>query len=319
MSRKTSQRSSNTLCVIGLLVFVVGCGSEYVAVSTDMMPAESFPKSEAIIEEAVVDSLPSAVTKGAVRFATQAADATASDDQPRKTEQAASNRKIIYNTTIGLVVDDYKGFESQLPTLVEQYGGFVASSNTDRRYQDQQSGTWTVRVPASQYSGFLSGISALGFAESRSENAQDVTEEFVDIEARIKNKRTLEGRIVEMLQERSGKLADVLEIERELSRVREEIERMEGRIRYLKDRTSLATITIRCREQKEYQPAAAPTFSSRASSSWNGSVADLSRFAQDMVVGLIAVTPWLLTMILPGLGFVWWIRRRFFRTGGLAV
>ena len=134
-----------------------------------------------------------------------------------------------------------------MPELVNKHGGFVASSDTDRTYNDRQTGTWVIRIPVDSYSAFLRGVSVLGFAESRSENAQDVTEEYVDVEARIKNKSKLEERIITMLEERTGKLSDVLEIERELSRVREEIERMEGRLRFLKDRTSLC-LSGNCRE-----------------------------------------------------------------------
>ena len=209
----------------------------------------------------------------------------------------ALNRKIIYNTDIGLVVQDYKKFENELPALVNAHGGFVASNHTNRRYNDNQSGEWMIRVPVVQYSSFLSGINALGFAETRNETAQDVTEEYVDIEARIKNKRALEGRVLGILEDRSGKLNEILEIERELSRVREEIERMEGRIRFLKERTSLATITIRCREQQEYQPAAAPTLTSRLGQSFSGSIETIQRFVANLMVFVAAVLPWAIVLL----------------------
>ncbi len=209
------------------------------------------------------------------------------------------NRKIVYTSSIGLVVEDYKAFESELPKLVRQHGGFVASSDTDRRYQNNQSGRWVVRIPVDQYSDFLSGVGALGFTESRSENAQDVTEEYVDLEARIENKKKLESRILTMLEERTGKLSEVLEIERELARVREEIERMEGRLRFLKDRTSLATITINCREEKEYEPPDPPTLLSRITASWTGSLTSLGRTGENLLVGTIAVAPWVVVLAIP--------------------
>jgi len=221
------------------------------------------------------------------------------------------NRKIIYNSSIGLVVEDYREFESNFPGLVAQHGGFVANNKTDRQYNDSQHGMWVVRVPVSQYSDFLAGIDGLGFAESRHENAQDVTEEYVDVEARIKNKKVLETRIVKMLEERSGKLTDVLQIERELSRVREEIERMEGRIRYLADQTSLATVTVNCREEKEYVPAAAPTLVSRMTHSWSGSLATMRHVFEEILITLIAMIPWLvlfsgLLLVSVKLARLWW-------------
>ncbi|EMB16759.1 hypothetical protein RE6C_02574 [Rhodopirellula europaea 6C] len=136
----------------------------------------------------------------------------------------------------------------------------------------------------------------MGFAESRTEDAQDVTEEFVDVEARIRNNKKLEERIITMLEERTGKLSDVLEIERELSRVREEIERMEGRLRVLSDRSALATITIQCREEKEYVPPAAPTFSSRIQKSWSQSINAMKQTGENIVIAAIAILPWFLVI-----------------------
>ena len=224
--------------------------------------------------------------------------------------QAAANRKIIYTTTLGLVVEDYRELERMLPPLVAKHGGFVASSETDRRFNNQQSGTWVVRIPTTEYAAFLTGVGSLGFTESRSENAQDVTEEFVDVEARIKTKRKLEERMVTMLEERPGKLSDVLEIERELARVREEIERMEGRMRFLSDRTSLATVTLRCREQKSYQPAEAPTFVSRIQQSWSSSLRSLQITGQNFLIGFVALVPWVLVLGLPLLLLIWRVIKR---------
>lgn len=150
---------------------------------------------------------------------------------------------------------------------------------------------------------------------NRSENAQDVTEEYVDTEVRIANKKKLEARILTMLEERTGKLSDVLDIERELARVREEIERMEGRIRFLKDRTSLATITITCREEKEYTPPAPPSLLSRITLSWTDSLSSLRYTGENFLVGAIAAAPWIVVLAVPLLVIRylikrWWRKRR---------
>ncbi|HWE41226.1 MAG TPA: DUF4349 domain-containing protein, partial [Gemmatimonadaceae bacterium] len=78
--------------------------------------------------------------------------------------------------------------------------------------------------------------------------AEDVGEEFVDVTARMGNARRLEARLVELLATRTGKLEDVLQVERELARVREEIERYEGRIRYLRAQTAMSTMTVNVHE-----------------------------------------------------------------------
>lgn len=270
------------LCVL-LIAASVGCGSGH----------------EAMIASSGTDKTPYASEVADVLQSPERSETTLVTMQSNSTPNAiALNRKLIYNTNIGLVVQDYKKFESKLPALVNAHGGFVASNNTNRSYNNSQSGDWVIRIPVAQYASFLSGVDAIGFAETRTENAQDVTEEYVDIEARIRNKRALELRVLGILGERSGKLSDILEIERELARVREEIERMEGRLRFLKERTSLATVTIRCREQQEYQPAAAPTLGSRLRHAFSGSIGMMQKSVANLLVLVVAILPWLLLLSL---------------------
>jgi hypothetical protein len=290
-----------TLFVTVAALVTLGCANEdYSSISSkyasegesvaDMAPPESVASTA---DTASIDAMEAAAPQ------TVTPDGGDPDPQQGTASDTTLDRKIIYDSTMGLVVDDYAQFESRLPELVTKYGGFIATSDTDRRYRDQQTGTWVVRIPVVHYTDFLSGVSSLGFAESRSENARDVTEEYVDVEARILNKRALETRILSILDERTGKLSDVLEIERELARVREEIERMEGRLRFLKDRTTLATVTITCREQKEYQPAEAPTFASRIRQSWSHSLGSMRATGESVVVGVIAIVPWLVVIMIP--------------------
>lgn len=296
MTVQTKRPAATGLFLISIAILINGCADGYNYRESAMSVKSASDYAET--SEANLAQVPAA--KNGL---TLAATATATVE-----------RKIIYTSTIGLVVDDYKTFETELPKLVLKHGGFVASSDTDRRYQNNQSGRWVVRVPVNEYNDFLSGVSSLGFAESRSENAQDVTEEYVDVEARIKNKKQLETRILEMLAERSGKLADVLEIERELARVREEIERMEGRLRFLQDRTSLATININCREEKEYVPPEPPTLMSRITASWTESLTTLRRTGEHLLIGLIAAAPWLIVLAIPVLIVRFlvkrWLRKR---------
>ena len=194
-------------------------------------------------------------------------------EQPSKVrgEKVSANRKIIYTASMEVVVEQFDGVESKLSALVKKHGGFIASTNLGRLSGEQRSGSWTIRIPVDYYHEFLSAAGDIGVPASRIENASDVTEEFVDVEARIKNKRKLEARILELLDRREDKIQHVIEVERELARVREEIERMEGRMRYLRDKTSLTTITITVREQRDYVPEQAPTFQNKLQRSPTGS------------------------------------------------
>ncbi|WP_182869077.1 DUF4349 domain-containing protein [Stieleria mannarensis] len=211
--------------------------------------------------------------------------------------RSASKRKIIYSAEVELVVEDFAAFERQIPAVISTHGGFAAERQTDRRHGDHRGGTWVIRVPVENYDAFLSGLDALGFARSRSETSDDVTEAYVDLEARISNKHKLEERIVAMLEERPGKLSDLMEIERELSRVREEIERMEGRMRVLADQTSLATVTLRITEEATYQPPAAPTLGDRIAAAWSGSVRSITGLASGLVILAVALAPWTVILL----------------------
>ncbi|MCS7468924.1 DUF4349 domain-containing protein [Stieleria sp. ICT_E10.1] len=212
-------------------------------------------------------------------------------------ERTVSNRKIIYTADVELVVDDFAVFERQISGVISSHGGYAAERSSDRRHGDHRGGTWVIRVPVANYDAFLSGLDSIGFARSRSETSDDVTEAYVDLEARISNKQKLEERILAMLEQRPGKLTDLMEIERELSRVREEIERMEGRMRVLKDQTSLATVTLRVVEEATYQPPAAPTFSDRIAAAWGGSIRSIGQIATGLVIVAVAVIPWAVMLV----------------------
>ncbi len=210
-------------------------------------------------------------------------------------------RKIIYTANVNLVVDNFDGFEEKVRKTVADHGGYVASSNLDRMQGERRSGRWTARIPVERYESFMDAVSKLGVPTSQNQNAQDVTEEFVDLEARIANKKKLEERILELLDRPDDKIQHVIEVERELARVREEIERMEGRLRFLKDQTAMTTVSISAREERDYQPPQAPTLGSRVSTAWTNSLDRAGNFVQNFVVfvvgNVIAMAAWLVGIV----------------------
>lgn len=196
-------------------------------------------------------------------------------------------RKIIYTAELSIVVEQFDDVQSRISKLVEKHGGFISSANLGRMTGERRSGSWTVRIPVKNYHDFLNAVGDIGVPESRNENASDVTEEFVDIGARIENKKKLEARILELLDRPDDKIQHVIEVERELARVREAIERMEGRLRYLTDATSLTTVDINIREERDYIPPQAPTLTSRISNAWSASVINGRRFLENLVVFIV--------------------------------
>ena len=132
--------------------------------------------------------------------------------------------------------------------LAAQVGGFIANSSiTGGRDQIRQA-TFELKIPAGKYDEAVGALERIGKVETVSSSAQDVGEEFVDITARVANARRLEERLISLLANRTGRLDEVLRVERELARIREEIERYEGRLRYLSSRVATSTLTITIHE-----------------------------------------------------------------------
>jgi hypothetical protein len=132
--------------------------------------------------------------------------------------------------------------------LAAQVGGYIANSSMSGGRDQIRQATFELKIPAPKYNDAVESLSTIGKVETVSSNAQDVGEEFVDVTARVNNARRLEERLISLLANRTGKLDEVLRVERELARVREEIERYEGRLRFLTTRVATSTLTITIHE-----------------------------------------------------------------------
>jgi hypothetical protein len=132
--------------------------------------------------------------------------------------------------------------------LAAQVGGFITNSSISGGRDQIRQATFELKIPAQKYDQAADLLSTIGKVETVTSTAQDVGEEFVDVTARVTNSRRLEERLINLLANRTGKLDEVLRVERELARVREEIERYEGRLRYLSARVALSTLTITVHE-----------------------------------------------------------------------
>jgi hypothetical protein len=133
--------------------------------------------------------------------------------------------------------------------LASHVGGYVANSSIAEGSDQTHSATLEIKIPAQRFDDAISGLQPIGHLESVSVSAEDVGEEFVDVTARAVNGHKLEQRLIDILGTRTGKLSDVLAVERELARVREDIERQEGRMRYLRTRAATSTLSVTVHEK----------------------------------------------------------------------
>jgi len=132
--------------------------------------------------------------------------------------------------------------------LAAQFGGYITNSSITGGKDQIRQATLELKIPGQRYDEAVGSLSNIGKVETVTSNAQDVGEEFVDVTARVNNAKRLEDRLISLLANRTGKLDEVLRVERELARVREEIERYEGRLRYLTSRVAMSTLSITVHE-----------------------------------------------------------------------
>lgn len=220
-------------------------------------------------------------------------------------------RKIIQNHNLDVAVEDLEVAEKRLMDLVVTSGGYISRSELGSNPGAKRQGSWTLRVPGNKASDIAAKIVALGEPIRQSSDARDVSEEYYDLEARIKNKKIEEERLIQHLKDSTGKLIDILAVEKELTRVRGEIEQAQGRLNMLANLTSLATIQVSLVEHKNYKPEPAPTFWTKAARTFHQSLEGLFESFAKFTLWVISWAPWLVFWgILIGFGRVIWIVRK---------
>jgi hypothetical protein len=231
------------------------------------------------------------------------------DNQTRPGAGPALQRQIIYDAVVRVIVSDFEGIPQRIEQLVRDAGGFVAHTRIQGQAGTPRRGEWKVRIPLGEYSGFLEATRALGQLQSLSSDSQDVTEQYYDLQSRIRNKQTEESRLLKHLQDSTGKLDEILAVEREVSRVREELERMQGRMRVLQDLTALATVTLHVDEIKNYVPPQTPAFTARVSRAFSDSWDALVVTGKSCIIAGAILLPWIGAVGIP-LAVLIWVRRR---------
>ena len=156
---------------------------------------------------------------------------------------------IIRNGNASVLVDSLELAIARITQMAARLGGFVANTQIQSGHAQVPSATIELKLPSARFEQAGSELAPLGKVEFVNTTAQDVGEEYVDVSARVTNARRLEDRLVELLARRTGKLEEVLAVERELARVREEIERYEGHLRFLRARVAMSTLTVTVHEK----------------------------------------------------------------------
>ncbi|MDB4889621.1 MAG: hypothetical protein JWL61_1476 [Gemmatimonadetes bacterium] len=189
-----------------------------------------------------------AIADNAAPTAAPAREGTATATEDIRFANEAAGAMLIRHGEASLEVTRLDDALAAVRQSASQFGGFVANTSIRNGKEEHPSATIQLRVPSAQFDGLLATLGTVGKVETVTANVQDVGEEYVDMGARATNARRMEARLIEMLATRTGKLADVLTVEQELRRVREEIERYEARIRFLEKHASVSSLDITLHE-----------------------------------------------------------------------
>ena len=296
---------ARTLTLAFLLITLTACeGAEKLSVPSgtdaadEVAPPPPAPAAPAMMDGAVAGQAEEATPPA--RRARAAAPAQTIGSFPGI--GAAGDAMLIRTGTARIGVDSLEIALEQLRRLATQLGGYITNTSVHGGGDVVREAMLELKVPGARFDNAVSALEPIGDLESVNVQAQDVGEEYVDVAARVENARRLEERYLRLLETRTGSLSDVLAVERELARVREEIERLQGRLHYLESRVAMSTLTVLLHEPF-------PLIGSRPGSNV---IADAARQGWRNFVGFIAGFISLLGFLLP-LGLLaaagWWTVR----------
>jgi hypothetical protein len=220
-----------------------------------------------------------------------------------ETPSIPEERMIVRNGDISLVVEDVPKAQEEIAGLATRLGGWVVNSNI---YGDEEIRGWiSIRIPSDKFDQALSELRAMAVrVTSESTSTQDITEEYVDLESRLRNAEATENQYLALL-ERAEEVEDILKIYESLSQIRYEIEQIKGRMQYLEQISAMSLISV------NLEPALGPLVSPgwSASEALNSAVRGLTTFGQGLGTAFIWIgifSPIWGTL----LGVTYWRRRR---------
>ena len=169
---------------------------------------------------------------------------------------ALANRKLIRNAIVELEILSFDNAVQKITAVANEEHGYIATTDSEKQANGKLRGQVVVKVLPENLDRFLQKIRSLGELKKQTLGTEDVTKAYFDTDARLKNAHVMEQRLIDMLKTKTGKVSDLLQVEKELGRVREEIEKMQGELKYWDSQVQFATVTISLAEKDMEEPAA---------------------------------------------------------------
>ncbi len=212
-------------------------------------------------------------------------------------------QKIIKESYLRFQTSNIEKTYGTIADYIKKYNGYIQNDESGKGYNEFNRRI-VIRIPTENFEAFIDSIGKdVSFFDTKRISSRDVTEEFIDLEARLKTKRGLEQRYLELLS-KAKNVKEILEIEKELSVIREEIEAREGRLKYLENQVSLSTITI------EFYKLTAETgiTVSYGTKMWNAIKSGFNGLSF-FFLGILNIWPFVLIIVI--LGYI--IKRKYFK------
>ncbi|MEO1625680.1 MAG: DUF4349 domain-containing protein [Bacteroidota bacterium] len=221
-------------------------------------------------------------------------------------EMPSPERKVIKTSDLRMEVDDIDQISKSIEDSLQVYDAFLASSNfTNRNYMANSD--FRIRVPQKNFVALLSTLAGMGKrVDNKTISTDDVTEEYMDLSIRLKTRKAVRDRYVDILRNKAKTVEDVLAAEEKIRVIQEEIESAEGRIRFLDNRVGLSTINLSMYQKKEGIALAEDGFLAKASEAFHSGWESLASFA----IGLIYIWPFLGMLIIALVLISLWRRGR---------
>ncbi len=220
---------------------------------------------------------------------------------PIAASDLSADQKIITTSRISLEVKDVRTTLDSLQSTAAAHGGYVGSMSVDTRSGNRLYAVLTMRVPASSFNPVVNEIKTLGVLKSESLQADDVTEEYIDLNAR---RSALAGQLTQYMRimEKAENVSEILEVQEQIERVQVEIDRIDGRLKYLDNRVDYATITVTLQEP---EPVGGNDGFSLVGVI-NEGIAGLLAVTAGLLIIIISLIPLVILGLVAWLAYRWW-------------
>jgi len=166
------------------------------------------------------------------------------------------SRKLVRNAQVELEIISFNEAVQKITAFASEDRGYVATSGSQKQANGKLKGQVVAKILPENLDRFLQKVRGLGELKNQTIGTEDVTKAYFDTDARLKNSRVMEQRLIDMLKTKTGKVSDLLQVEKELGRVREEMEKMQGELKYWDSQVQFATVTVSLAEKDMEEPAA---------------------------------------------------------------